>query len=161
MRKKRNAKGFPEREHHQYVLFPNIPVRAPSSASKVWHNNSIYHLLILGYFWINHSFWCNNSLHVATPPWFSSAVVPGLCSAKTIGAHFIVTTAMTQLFSPQQKLYTYTLQASASSMHSTYATRPSLGIHIGKTPTCVSHSIVPSITQWLTIQTSCESHLSK
>jgi len=118
MRKKRNAKGCPEREHDQYVLFPNIQVCASSSTSKEWHNNSIYHLLILGYFWINPSFWCNNSLqYVVTPPWFSSAVVPGQCSAKTIGAHFIVTSAMTQLFSPQQKLYTYTLQAAASSMH--------------------------------------------
>jgi hypothetical protein len=99
-------------------LFPNIPVCTPSSTSKEWHNNSIYHLLILGYFWINPSFWCNNSLqHVVTPPWFSSAVAPGYCSAKTIGAHFIVTSAMSQLFSPQQKSYTYTLQAAASSMH--------------------------------------------
>jgi hypothetical protein len=33
-RKNRKAKGFPEREHYQYVLFPNIPVCTPSSTSK-------------------------------------------------------------------------------------------------------------------------------
>jgi len=105
MRKTRNAKGCPEREHYQYVLFPNIQVCSPSSTSKVWHNNSIYHLLILCYFRINPSFWCNNSLRCDTTLIFlCSGTRTVLRQDDRCTIQFIVTSAMTQQFSPQTEI---------------------------------------------------------